>query len=244
MNGAELFARYAYPPNQRGYCGPGDPDGLLAHDSPEAVAEIARRARQFEGAWVYLELIAEAAGISDPLDARVVEAYWIGNELLDAVDSEWFGSRLRERFRGQPTGQWSGGIPETLGDVSPHHAFHVFAIYPWVALLSRGNDIPRSVLDSCRIRVGRVTEIRGDRAFVLVNPLTWDGVVLGLGAPQQTDVRWSESGRSLAPDVRAGDLVALHWDWICDRLSERQAAELRLREAQQHESTNRAFRTR
>ena len=54
--------------------------------APTSCAEIARRARQFDGAWAYLESIARAAGIADPLDERVVEAYWIGNDLLDRVD--------------------------------------------------------------------------------------------------------------------------------------------------------------
>jgi len=29
VSGAELFARYAYPPNELGYCGPGEPAALL-----------------------------------------------------------------------------------------------------------------------------------------------------------------------------------------------------------------------
>ena len=120
---------------------------------------MARRAREFEGAWVYLELIAEASGISDPLDSRVVEAYWVGNGLLDDVDSEWFLAQLRARFRGQTGGQWAGGIPAAAAKVVPHHAFHVFAIYPWVGLLDRGNDVPRSILDQCRIRTG-VVDVR------------------------------------------------------------------------------------
>jgi hypothetical protein len=55
--GARLFARYAYPPNELGYCGP---DGAAAMLDPDRPAEIARRARQFEGAWSYLEFLAAA----------------------------------------------------------------------------------------------------------------------------------------------------------------------------------------
>ena len=36
-------------------------------------------AQQFAGAWPYLELIAPATGLADPLDRRVVEAYWVGS---------------------------------------------------------------------------------------------------------------------------------------------------------------------
>ncbi len=76
--GSLAFARYAYPPNELGYCGPAGASAML---NPDAAAEIDRRARQFEGAWAYLEFIAESCGLDDALDERVVEAYWIGNDL-------------------------------------------------------------------------------------------------------------------------------------------------------------------
>ena len=34
-------------------------------------------------------------------------------------------------------------------------------------------------------------------------------------------------------DVAAGDMVAIHWDWVCERLDERQAATLRAWTARQ-----------
>ena len=40
-------------------------------------------AREFAGAWPYLELIAHGTGLDDPLDRRVVEAYWVGSPRLD-----------------------------------------------------------------------------------------------------------------------------------------------------------------
>src|SRR3954462_14406299 len=107
-SGSVLFARYAYPPNELGYCGPDDAAGLLAPsaagwDSPE----IAARARQFDGAWVYLQLLAEAAGIADPLDARVVRAYWVGGDLLDGLPADRLHGRLAEQFAGQTGGFWN-----------------------------------------------------------------------------------------------------------------------------------------
>ena len=224
LSGPDLFARYAYPPNELGYCGPEDPPGLLVRGSAEADAEIARRARRFEGAWVYLELIARATGISDPLDARVVEAYWLGNDLLESIDSSWFLDQLRSRFRGQSGGQWAGGIPDLEATVLPHHAFHVFAIYPWVGLLNRGSDVARSILDQCRIRTGVVRSVDGPRAQVETRPLTWDGSTLGIGSPEPLDVRWSDGGRSLLDGVEIDDLVSVHWDWVCDVLTPAQAA--------------------
>src|SRR6185312_16310722 len=102
-SGAVLFARYAYPPNELGYCGPG---GAAAMLEPLATEEITRRAAGFDGAWTYLEFIAEAAGLADPLDERVVEAYWIGSDLLAKADPAGLVDRLLDRFRGQPGGTW------------------------------------------------------------------------------------------------------------------------------------------
>jgi Family of unknown function (DUF6390) len=242
-SGPELFARYAYPPNELGYCGPADPGGLLVRGSANAAAEIGRRARAFEGAWVYLELIAEAVGISDPLDARVVEAYWLGNELLETVDSRWFLDRLRDRLRGQVGGQWTGGIPDLAARVLPHHAFHVFAIYPWVGMLSvePGNDVPRAILDQCRIRIGSVEAVSGPRARVSVRRLEWDGERLGVGEPELRDVRWSEQGRSMLDGVDVGDRVTVHWDWVCDVVSPGRAQALESYERRQLAVTNRVL---
>jgi len=236
--GAELFARYAYPPNELGYCGPDDPGGLLVRGTPEAAQEIGRRAREFEGAWVYLELIARASGINDPLDARVVEAYWLGNQLLETIDSSWFLAELRARFHDQSGGQWAGGIPSLEASVVPHHAFHVFAIYPWVGLLNRRSDVARSILDQCRIRTGMVREVAGPRAKVELRPLTWDGSTLEIGGPEILDVRWSDDGRSLLDRVEVDDLVSVHWDWVCDVLTEEQAAAIESYEQRQLGVTN------
>jgi hypothetical protein len=239
VSGPELFARYAYPPNERGYCGPDDPAGLLGAGSPAGDADVARRARQFEGAWVYLELIARAAGISDPLDARVVEAYWLGNDLLDGIDPGWFLAELRERLRGQVSGQWASGVPDVGSAVLPHHAFHVFAIYPWVGLLHRDAVVPRAILDQCRIRTGTVETVDGPRAQVALRPLTWDGRCLGIGDVETLDVRWSDNGRSLLAGVRVGDIVSIHWDWVCDVIEEARAAVLADYEQRQLAVTNR-----
>jgi uncharacterized protein DUF6390 len=218
-SGSVLFARYAYPPNELGYCGPDGAAGLLASsaaglDSPE----IAARARQFDGAWVYLQLLAEAAGIADPLDARVVRAYWVGGDLLDRLAPDRLHDRLAEQFAGQTGGFWNRLSPPARPLARAHHSFHVFAVYPWAGLLGSASPVPLSVLDRCRIRWGQVQEMRGDDAVVLARPLIWDGQRLQLGEAAAETVRRSAGGQSLSSDVVAGDWVALHFDWICDRL--------------------------
>ena len=232
-----MFARYAYPPNELGYCGPDDASVLLRRDSADAGQDIARHARQFEGAWPYLEIIAAAAGITDPLDERVVEAYWIGNELLDNVDPESLVAQLQERFVGQTGASWVPGLA--------HHSFHVLAVYPWVGLLRRGtgNDVALSVLQQCRIRWGKVVAVRGERVEVLSQPLVLADGVLALGAVREESAAWSVQGRSLLSSVSVGNCVALHWDWVCDVLSAEQLAALEQRSADQLDRTNAVFAT-
>ena len=108
------------------------------------------------------------------------------------------------------------------------HGFHVFAVYPWVGLL-RGADggEPLRVLDRCRIRWGRVQEVCGDHATVRVKRLRWDGRALELGPPEIETALTARDGYGLPAPLRAGDAVALHWEWVCDRLSARQLASLR-----------------
>jgi hypothetical protein len=243
VSGTTLFARYAYPPNELGYCGPEDAAVLLGRGGAADEQQIAEHARQFEGAWAYLEIIAAAAHIDDPLDARVVEAYWIGNELLAMVDPVALVAELKHRFGEQAGASWVPGLP--------HHGFQVFSVYPWVGLLRRGtgHNVALSVLEQCRIRWGEVVAVEGQRVRVRSRPLVLSDGLLELGRATEQSAAWSVDGRSLlasqppgthaatAP-VSVGDRVAMHWDWVCDVLSSAQVAQLELHTAEQLTRTN------
>lgn len=226
--GAVLFARYAYPPNELGYCGPA---GAAAMLDRSAVADIEQRARQFEGAWSYLEFLAESLGGDDPLAAEVVEAYWVGSDLLDAVDAGALLERLVDRFGDQPGGSWRSAARRARA----HHSFQVFEVYPWVRLLAEGRPPGPAVnvLDQCRIRVGVVEAVDGGAVSVRHRPLIWDGSTLEVGDETTGSARWSVDGRALMASPEVGDLVALHWDWVCDVLTPDQARRIcRLEEHQ------------
>lgn len=227
--GPVLFARYAYPPNALGYCGPDDPAALLHHAvTGHDLPALAHLARQFAGAWPYLRLIAAANGRPDPLDADVVAAYWIGNALLHGVAGTLFAAHLTERFAAR-AGRGSGDIAELAVRGAPaHHNFHVFAVYPWVGLLRAGTvDHPMRVLDACRIRWGRVVAVTGDVATVTSRPLIWDGRRLRLGAARVEPATVAVDGTGVAMAVHPGDDVSLHWNWVCDVLRPDQVVTLR-----------------
>jgi hypothetical protein len=225
--GALLFARYAYPPNALGLCGADSPGTLLEYgDAGESDGGLAELARTFEGAWPYLTLIAEANRIEDPLDPRVVEAYWVGNDLLSRVPPGTLARHVRERFRGR-LGSAAERIPSIVAaGAVPHHCFHVFALYPWLGLLRSGIvDEPLHVLDQCRTTPALVLSIEGESANVLVEPLLWDEGRLRLGAPERRRARWRDGDRAFARP-KPGDLVSLHWDFVCDVLTAEAAVRL------------------
>jgi hypothetical protein len=228
-SGPLRFAAYAYPPNALGYCGP-DASGQLLEQVAAGVddPDLRRLARGFEGAFPYLELIASANAIADPLDGRVVEAYWVGNVLLDRVGPRLLGDSLEVRFRGRVGRSWSRLADAVPEGAVPHHSFHVFCIYPWLGLLREGRvEEPLRVLDRCRIRWGQVVGVVGWRAVVRSRPLEWDGRRLLLGPPREEVAAVSVGGLGLTSDIRAGDWCSLHWDWVCERLDRRALGALR-----------------
>ncbi|MCV7169179.1 hypothetical protein H7I41_04475 [Mycobacterium manitobense] len=212
--GHATFGRFAYPPNELGYCGP----------AGVAVPDLAAHAREFDGAWPYLTAIADAAGIADPLDEEVVSAYWIGGPLLDRVDPGVLLAGLRHAFRGQVTGLLAD-LPDTA-DVLAHHSLHVLAVYPWVRFLDRDAGTPVRVMQSCRIRWGTVESVTGEDAVITSRPLTFEADRLRLGDPRAERVRWHRNGTSLTAAPAPGDAVAAHWDWICGTLTAEQTAAL------------------
>lgn len=227
-SGPALFSRYAFPPNSLGYCGPTDTSLLaeLVAAGDAANQELREVATAFAGAWPYLQLIGRAAG-HDALDIAVVEAYWLGNSLLDRVDLLTWGNSSDDRFRSRAGWEWDKIEDALNAGGLPNHAFHVFCVYPWVGLLRSGAvEQALQVLDRCRIRWGQVVgTLEEGRVLVSSAPLTWDGELLSVGEEQLETV--SVSIDPGAASVETGDLVALHWDYVCDRISRSQLGHLK-----------------
>ncbi len=225
--GPVRFAKYAYPPNRLGYCGPSDHRALLEYAHAGVVDDgLVGLARGFAGAWPYLELIAGASH-RDPLDTRVVEAYWIGNDLLTAVRPAWLAASLDDRFATR-LGSNRSLLGERLAAGGlPHHSFHVLAVSPWIGLLRAGFvEQPLETIDRCRIRHGVVESCEDGFAAVTTDAVRWDGTRLSIGATTTEPFAVARSGYSLTAGPAPGDRVALHWDWVCDRLSAFQARRL------------------
>jgi hypothetical protein len=223
VSGALLFARFAAPPNSLGYCGGNDHRALVDHlragvDGPDLV----RLCKAFEGAWPYLRLIATSAGISDPLDRRVVEAYWLGNGLLDRVEPAAFAVDLERRFRPRTARkEWHWLIAKSVEGSLHHHSFHVLEVMPRIGLLRAGHVaaiLPS--MEQCLIRPARVVASDDTGLLVHTRPLVVVDGRLAFGSPVEQRVADGEVA------ARPGDDIAIHWGWSCGRLSACQRSEL------------------
>jgi hypothetical protein len=217
LEGAILFGRYAFPPNRLGYCGPDNPAAILQYVAENHFdAGLLDLERRFDGAYPYLQLIAEAAGIADPFDRRVVEAYWVGNATLERVAARPFYDHLAERFRPRMSPgafRWLSGTLEHRA--VPHHNFHVLDVYLKAGLLrDERAAITLPHMDRCRISWGRVLEVGEQTLTAARRPLELRQGRLALAEAAPMTVT-----RRLLDRVAPGDIVSIHWDWACDVLT-------------------------
>ena len=223
--GTTRFVRYAFMPNRLQYCG-GDDNRTIFDYAVVGVREPALVAmlRKFSGALPYLSLIARANGLADPFDERVVEAYWLGNELLERVEARELYDDLRARYGKELS-------PRTMDRVAakapagarPHHSFHVLDVWRHT---DHGRVDVLATIDSCRISWGVVRAVDGGELVVDRRPLVLQEGKLALAAAGAERVTRLVEGKGFATEAKPGDVVSIHWGWACEILDERQARSL------------------
>ena len=224
LAGTSQFIRYGFMPNRLRYCG-GDDNLTLFEYGVRDLSDggLSPLLRRFTGALPYLQLIARANAIPDPFDARVVEAYWIGNELLDGVEVRQLYDALAARFGKQLSGRTRDLVlGKAPAGARPHHAFHVLDVHSRVGEL--GHNL--QTLDHCRVSWGTVVEVDGGELVVDRVPLLLEAGMLALGAPVRERVVRQLEGRGFADEAAVGDVVSIHWGWACEVLSEDRARRL------------------
>jgi hypothetical protein len=216
-------ARYSFGPNRLHYCGPDANREILAYLHEGASDPgLAQLLHAFQTLFPYLRHIAEANAIRDPFDARVVEAYWIGNELLETVTHRQLwrhfidDHKLKQRLGLREFARIENKI--ALGAV-PTHAFHVLNVWRRTGHLDRPHTL--TSMDQCRVSWGTVRTIDGPHLGVITEPLIVVGGKLALGKPtERTIIRRLETD-SFLDDVAVGDVISMHWNVPCEILSPR-----------------------
>ena len=223
-SGMLQFIRYAFMPNHLGYCGGDENQLLLEHAAAgEADRGLVPLLAKFTGAVPYLRTIASANGIADPFDPRVVEAYWLGNDLLATVEARDLYRSLEERFGRQLTGKLREQVlRKPPQGAKPFHLFHVVDVYRHL----ESQEVGMAAMESCRVSWGRVTAVDGASLVVDRRPLVLRDGKLALDEPRAERVLRALSGRGFADQAAVGDWVSVHWGWACEVLDARQRANL------------------
>lgn len=225
MKGLIVQAKYCFMPNRLGACG--------AQNKKEDLFEYAvcgaedtgleEILKTFEAAYPYLKFIAEANGIANPFEEKVVRAYWLGNSLLDFVDKQKFYHWCFERYGKMVDKKiiklLVGKVP--LGAV-PHHSFHVFNSY----LRQRNYSKVLHYINECRVSSGKVVKLDRSSATVEWTPIKLGVRGLSFGETEKRDVLFKFQDKSFVKDLTPGDIVSFHWGWAAERISPQQEKDL------------------
>lgn len=217
LDGMVRFIRYGFMPNRLRYCG-GDENRLLFDHALEEVVDggLKGHLQKFTGALPYLQLIARANGFADPFDPKVVDAYWIGNDLLDRVEVRQLYDSLLERFDKQLQGRTRDLVlGKAPAGARPHHSFHVLDVHSRVGELGQS----LATMDHCRVSWGTVVDVAGGELVVDRVPLLLEQGKLVLGRPTREGVMRQIDGRGFVDGAQVGDVVSIHWGWACEVLS-------------------------
>ena len=229
MDGLLRCSRYSFGPNRLHYCGPEANAELKDYiDAGGTDPGLAQILKQFQTLYPYLQHIARANNIKDPFDERVVEAYWIGNNLLDTVEKRslhrFYIDTLHVKDK-LPIREFRW-LEEKIGQGAlPHHSFHVFNIWR-----RTGNmDIPHTLnsMNECRVSAGTVTAIQGPTLTVSYEPLLYRNGKLILGKAIDRKITRQLEAEYDIEQIKVGDTVSMHWGVPCEVLTGAQAALLR-----------------
>lgn len=237
MDGVQLCARFSIATNRLQYCGPADaaPDLYHAIVTEEGHREARDQLSRFEALMPYLEAIGQKHGL-DPFDARVVEAYWLGNELLDGFTRAEYEALIGALARRGLPRSMAKELTERLPDQPiPHHMFHV--AYVGVGSVTGHVETTIANMEACRPAWAKVmgkdeTKLRLEQPRLALEA---GRLVLGKAA----SVELSYDVRAL-PDLEVGDSVAVHWGWPALRLDERRRAALEEYSRRSLDAVNRA----
>ncbi len=224
MQGVQLAARFSLATNRLKYCGPAEAEPVLFRTIVEGKDLEASRTNllRFEALEPYLAAIAAKHGL-DPLDHDVVEAYWIGNELLDDF--------TREDFRGILDALTHRGLPRTMAETFaahlpqrpiPHHTFHVSFVGVGNVTGHVKTTLPN--MEACRPAWARVLRVAKRELEVEKPALTYTRGRLAVGGSVRESLAYDPR---ILPKVRKGDAVAVHWNWPALVLSDGQLANLK-----------------
>lgn len=221
FDGLLFCARFAFAPNRLKYCGPDRNRELLEYCAKsgrdQGLMEILQK---FETMHPYLKMIGDANDIVDPFDKRVVEAYWIGNDLLKHAGLKNLFNHVvnAKNFNLKNTPRELDRVSETIKHGGlPHHSFHVLTIFKRTGHLPEVHTL--ETINECKISWGKVKFLDGPKITVETTPIVHVNGKLLLGTPITRTILKQIGDETLIKDLKKDDWVAFHWGVICIRLT-------------------------
>lgn len=234
MDGLKLASVYSIPSYSLGFCGPQDKKSKKILTSFSLGKPVSKKLvrhifAKFEAAYPYYRLIAKKNNLPDPLDEKVVRAFWVGNNLLKKCNQSDLQNLICTDFcrPGLLTkDQAKKKSAQVLKGAFPHHSFHVLVL----GAVSAQVKVKGTMLDLCRISWGKVIELKidppagGGKLKIIYKPLTLSNK-LKLGAMVKKEIEWN---RKIVPNVKIGNWVSFHWGQVCQVLDHKSVKNLQI----------------
>lgn len=218
----KLASLFSYSPNHKGYCGRSSAGDAFSRCITVGVcAGVPEELTHFIVLYPYLKTIGTLTGLS-PFDYKVVEAYWIGNELLDKIPASAYQILLKE-FKKQGVPPWlidslKGKQPKKF---IPNHLFQVLHVGVGQASGSVPFDI--GSINSCMIRWGKVVAVKeSGKTEISIKQLAETNNIYKLITTKTAML--ADASPFFKP--KTGDFVAIHWGHVVKRLTQREAKNL------------------
>jgi hypothetical protein len=218
----KLASLFSYSPNHKGYCGRDSAGDVFTRCILKGECEkVPRELKHFIVLYPYLKTIATLTGLS-LFDHKVVEAYWIGNELLEKIPVSGYDTLLKE-FKKQGVPSWLINTLRKKKPVRfiPNHLFQVLHVGVGQASGSVPFDIQS--INSCMIRWGKVLMVKADGTVTAsLKQLTQSGAGYKLTKVKTT----LSAGSSPFFKPKVGEIIAVHWGHIVKRLARKEETNL------------------
>lgn len=202
----KLASLFSYSPNQRGYCGRSSAGHVFFRCIRDGVCgDVSQELTHFIVLYPYLKTIASVTGLS-PFDHKVVEAYWLGNDLLKKMPTEAYDILL-DMFKQQ-------GVPVWLIDslrkkrpakFIPTHLFQV--LHVGVGQASGAVPFNLASVNNCMVRWGKVVSVTEKKIELNLSKLSKSQK--SYQVIRTKEMVSAEAFPFFKPKV--GDTVAMHW---------------------------------
>jgi len=221
--------RYAYMPNRLNFCGPDKNQELSYYSQTNQIdAGLGLILKEFQTLYPYLNFIARVNDIRDPFDERVVEAYWIGNDLLERIDrSQLYTHLIEEHHLKKKLNRFlfKKVIEKIPLGAKPHHNFHVLNVWKRTKYFDEMYTL--NSMDLCRISWGRIKKIEEPYLIVEYQPLVFEKNRLELGNWTPQKVLFEINGSGFVKKPKQGDWISFHWNFACEVLNLKQVKNLK-----------------